>query len=476
MSSPYNALSRRNFIKLSSAAAGAFVFGAPSILRAQNLGSKLNIAIIGCGGQAAGRCRELISTNENIVALCDVDAKQLASFRERVASRLSDKSKAGALDAAKHYVDYREMLEKEKSLDAVLIATPDHWHAQIVRDAMKAGKHVFCEKPLTRTVGEAREMRELARASKVVTQMGNQGSASPDLRRAIEVIQAGALGRVTAVHAWARGPGSLPGAVPPEGGDPIPEGLHWDAWCGVAALHPFKNGLYHPFKWRGWLDYGGGSMGDFGCHNLNLPVRALRLDYPVRIVPQGEKMTPGCATYPGNVRLRFDFPAVGDRPALPVCWYDGSCLPDLALAPEVGQYFGEKSKEGTPVWPNSNGVLIIGENGYTYGDAWKGASYIKLKGDAKLMGLQNHPALKNIPATLPRCKGHINEWVDACKGIGKTFSDHDTGGHLTEIALAGVVALRTARELEWDGPAMKAKNAPEADRYIHSKDREGWKV
>ena len=346
-------------------------FGAPAILRAQNAGSRLNIALIGCGGQGAGRLKEMLETGEHLVALCDVDAAQFAKIKEKVKGRLGDnKALAAALDSVNCYVDYREMFEKEKSLDAVLIATPDHWHAQIVKDAMKAGKHVFCEKPLTRTIGEARELRELARSSKLVTQMGNQGSATPEVRRALDVIQAGVLGRVTEVHAWAHGPGSRAGEGYPDIGDPIPEGLHWDAWCGPSTLRPFKKGFYHPFTWRGWLDYGGGAMGDFGCHNMNLPMRALNLDYPVRIEAEADDMKAGLAAYPSNARIRFDFPAVGERPAVPLWWYDRDKSPDVSLAPEVIQYFGEKTKEGDPRWPANNGVLIVGENGYTYGDAW----------------------------------------------------------------------------------------------------------
>jgi len=469
MNAPNPLLSRRQFVKV-SALAGAAVFGAPAFLRAENAGSKLNLALIGCGGQGRGRLNEMIDTGENIIALCDVDTAQFALAKKKA----REKAK-GRLDAIPCYVDYRELLEKEKSLDAVVIATPDHWHAQIVKDAMKAGKHVFCEKPLTRTIAEARELRELARSSKLVTQMGNQGGSNPDFRRAMEVIQAGALGAIHEIHVWVPGPGSLPGTPYPQTGDPVPEGLHWDAWCGVAAVHPYKRGFFHPFSWRGWFDYGNGTLGDFGCHNLNLPFRALNLDYPIRVEAISPRASHGMAAYPSDVAARLDFEVGEKRSPLTIWWYDGKRVPDLSLAPEIVAYFGEKSKDGEPSFPR-DGTLIFGENGYTFGDAWKGASYVMLKGDKKLGGIENHPAFKSIPTTLPRSKGHMKEWTEACKGNGATFSGIEVGGHLTEIALAPAVALRTGQPLDWDGPAMKARNVPDAAQYVRSEDRTGWKL
>ncbi len=314
--------------------------------------------------------------------------------------------------------------------------------------------------------------------------MGNQGSASPNLRRGIEIIQAGALGKVLEVHCWASGVGCChSGLAIPTVGDPVPSNFNWDQWVGPAPERVYKTGYYHPYAWRGWFDFGNGPIGDFGCHNMNLPVRALKLDYPVEIGIDAQLM--GGPTYPKKARIDYHFAQRGDLSPVTLTWYDGECFPDPALIPkELTDYLEGKetptadTKNGKTVTNKNNpgfrgGVLILGENGFTFGSCWSGSDYIFLKGDPKLRGL-NHPACKNIPETLPRSPGHVNEWVEACLGGKPVFSDFETGGHLTEIALSGAVALRVGKKIAWDGPAMKATNAPEADQYIHAKYREGW--
>ena len=274
--------SRRGFLKVSTLALGATTLGGPMILSGGEpsstaANSKVNVALIGCGGQGRGDMNGLLHNGANLAALCDVDPGMIEKAR-------ADALRNGgpATKGAKAYDDYRKLLQDAASFDAVLIGTPDHWHAPLCKAFMKAGKHVYCEKPLTHSVAEARELRELARNSKVVTQMGNQGSASASLRRCTEVIQAGALGQIRDIYAWGIGVGASEGTPPGE--DPIPQGFNWDFWIGPSAMRPYKKDIYHPFRWRGWYDFGNGGLADFCCHAINLPMRALDLSYPEKLV------------------------------------------------------------------------------------------------------------------------------------------------------------------------------------------------
>ena len=471
-------LSRRQFIRLGGAGAVAVAFGTPYLLRAKNVNGKLNIAVIGLGGQGRGRLKEAMGSNLiDIIALCDVDTKSLDAAKQDIAR----KDPTVKLEAINLYGDYRKLLATEKNVDAVIIATPDHWHAPIAKASLLAGKHVFCEKPLTHTISEARELRTLAAQTKLITQMGNQGSASRNLRRGIEVIQSGVLGKVLEVHCWASGVGCHPGLAMPAVGDPVPPNLNWDEWVGPAPARLYKSGYYHPWNWRGWLDFGSGPMGDFGCHNMNLPFRALKLDYPVEIDINADLM--GLPTYPKRARIDYHYAQRGDLPPITLTWYDGGRRPDPALIPaELAAYFNGREtttldKNGKPVTRKNtigDGTLILAENGFTFGGCWSGSDYIFLKSDPKIWGILNHPACKKIPQILPVSPGHMTEWIDACLGGKPVFSDFEIGGHLTEIALSGVVALKTGKNLEWDGPAMKAKNTADAEKYVQAQYRAGW--
>ena len=452
--------SRRRFLSLTTLATGAAVIGFPHPVRARNLSGKLQVAHIGLGAMGRGRLAEMNGLAEaSIIALCDVDENQFAEARMLLTH---------APHPPVEYVDFRALLEKEKNLDAVVITTPDHWHALIATAALQAGKHVFCEKPLAHTVGEARALRRLAKKySQQITQMGNQGSADPHLRRGIEVIQAGALGPVREVHCWVyEGAGCHAGLALPADADPVPAGLHWDAWLGPAPQRGYKKDFYHPWNWRGWYDFGNGVMADFGCHNLNLPYRALKLDYPKRVAAQGELT--GRPTYSRKNLIRYEFDRRGGLAPVVVNWYDQGVQPDSHVLPaELVAFLGGAPKMG---------VLMVGENGCTFGDPWKGAEYIMLKDEKKVSSILKHPATREIPATLPRSPGHLKEWVLACGGGPPPFSSFEVGGHLTEIALSGVVALRTQKTLEWDGEKMRAINAPEAEQFIQPHYRTGWTI
>jgi predicted dehydrogenase len=453
---------RRAFLKKSALAAGTFTLAGcatpwhrAAVPRKLAPNEKANVAVIGLGGQGKHDMKQVIGCGENIVALCDVDEEQLAK---------AVKEDGAAVAKAKLFTDYRRLFDEAAAFDAVLIATPDHWHAPLCKVALQAGKHVYCEKPLTHTIGEARMLRELARESRAVTQMGNQGSASASFRRAWELIQAGAIGEVRDVHAWLGDHG--PARDRPEGTDPVPAGFNWDFWCGPAPLRPYKRGEYHPFTWRNWYDFGNGILADFGCHIFNLPLRALALDYPkqIELVSATGLGHESCVD---RCRLRLHFGARGTLPPVMVHWYNGGEAPDDALLQDITTLQQKKPQHG---------CLFCGSRGTLFTNPWNDACLIKLQGEEKFHGVLGHEATKHIPQTLPRSPGHVQDWVLACKGGPKVFSDFDFGGHLTEITLSAVLALRTGRSLDWDGAQMRATNAPEAAQFVQHPWRPTWLV
>lgn len=430
----------------------------PTIIPSTVFGAnrRLNIAFIGMGGKIQGLVQNTLHLGHNVVAFCDVDRRQIAGSQKRHGER------AGQVKA---YTDYRRLLEREKTLDAVVVATPDHWHAPVCTAAIQAGLHVFCEKPLTHTIAEARALRELARQSNVVTQTGNQGSASSNLRRSIELIQAGLLGQISNVHVWHPAHGWPCGVPRPASADAIPQGLNWDAWCGPAPLRPYKTDIYHPSKWRGWYDFGNGSIGDFCCHSFNMPVRALKLGYPAR-VEISKVSKAGLESYAQAVTHTFHFAAQGDRAAVNLIYYTGGAdMPPKPLMDQVVGTFGSIPRVG---------AVVEGERGLLNAGLWNSQCYVKLKGDKKFLGHGKHPEAKKVAQRLPRVPGHFQEWTDAILENGQTFSPFDFGGQLTEIGLAGVVALKLQRNLEWDGEAMKAKGVPEADALVRKQKRDKW--
>jgi predicted dehydrogenase len=443
-------MKRRTFL----AAAATTPFILPRSVFGAN--KKLNIAFIGMGGQIQGHVKNALHLGHNVVAFCDVDQNQIVGSQARHAEQ------AGQVKA---YTDYRRLLETERSLDAVVIGTPDHWHAPICTAAMRAGLHVYCEKPLTHTIAESRALRELARQSKVVTQTGNQGSASSNLRRSIELIQAGLLGQISNVHVWHPAHGWPNGGVRPIDSDVIPKGLNWDFWCGPAPMRPYKTGIYHPAKWRGWYDFGNGSIGDFCCHSFNMPVRALKLGYPTRVEISHVKKA-GLETYAQAVTHTFHFAAEGNRAAVNLIYYTGGeDMPPTSLTDHVVDTFGSI--------PRVN-AIVEGEHGLLRAGLWNSECYIKLKGDKKFRGHGNHPEAIKVPQSLPRVENHFKEWTDAILENGKTFSPFEFGGQLTEIGLSGIVALKLQRNLEWDGQAMTAKGVPEADALVRKQNRTLW--
>src|SRR5438477_10393470 len=304
-------LSRRRFMYGVASVAGA-TFAGPYIIRAAEVGNeKIRVGSVGVNGKGASDVDQAAGAGGEIMALCDVDENSL-------------NAKAKKFPNAKLYRDFRKMFdEMGKSIDAVTVSTPDHCHGIIAGTAMRMGKHVYCQKPLTQTVYEARTLRKLAKDQKVATQMGNQGSAGPGLRRAVEVIQAGVIGNVSEVHVWSNRPIWPQGIDRPQGADPVPETLDWDLWLGPAKTRPYKRDVYAPFKWRGWRDFGTGALGDMACHTVNMPFRAVKLGYP-NVVECEETSELHQETYPKTSRIRFEFPAREGLPPLKFWWYDGN--------------------------------------------------------------------------------------------------------------------------------------------------------
>ncbi|MBS1800042.1 MAG: Gfo/Idh/MocA family oxidoreductase [Acidobacteria bacterium] len=491
---------RREFIKTSSLATGALAFGAPAFLRGQNLNSKLNIACIGIGGK--GRSDTDSCAGENIVALCDVDTGSEAY-----------QTQTKKYPGAKFYKDYRQMLDQMGDrIDAVTVSTPDHMHAIIASAAMKRNKAVFCQKPLTQTIYEARYLREMAHKRKIVTQMGNQGSASDGLRRAVETIQDGLIGQVHEVHVWTNRPVWPQAMQRPAGEDPVPATLDWDIWLGPAPMRPYKSGsnpkagVYEPFNWRGWQDFGTGALGDMACHTVNMPFRALDLDYPTEIeaMPFGQMNK---ESYPVGSKIRFAFPKRQGRipyehphlfhrykkiehDAVTLWWYDGgqpapalrgghdlTNKPPVELTADIVAMLGKV--------PDS-GCLLIGEGGTVFTPDDYGTNFfIKLKGEEKFINYLTHPAMAQYPERIPRNRhagtgvvAHAQEWLAAIKENKPEmcYSRFDIAARLTEIMLLGCVSLRVGQKIEWDGPKMVAKNCPQAAPFIRRQNRSGWSL
>ncbi len=437
------AFRRRDFIKAALSTAAM----APAIVPATVFGSaapsnRLNVAIIGLGSQGQRMLGALLRLPVNIVALCDVDHRQVTRVKHVMGLR-----------SATVYNDYRLLFQREKSVQAVVIATPDHWHMHLCRAAIRAGKHVYCEKPLAHAVGEARLLTELAHDSNVVTQMGNQGSASDTFRRSVEIIRAGALGQIREVHVYVPG-GRFPRGIDlPDGGGGAPRGFDWDFWVGPAPEQPYHEHLFHPFDWRGWYEFGGGQLGDFGCHSLNLPVRALALGYPDRIDVTGTGL--GKESYFVRGQVRMVFASRQNLAPLLLTWYD-EVNPPTDVFHEVIECYGEIP----------SGVLLVGDDGALFTGPHNNVGVLKLKSDRQFMPILHHPGVRDVVVRLPRVRSHQEEWVSACKGHGRTYSDFEAGGHLSEIVLAGVLALRLGRGIDWDGPSMRVPDMQEADSLI----------
>ncbi|HUT13013.1 MAG TPA: Gfo/Idh/MocA family oxidoreductase [Thermoguttaceae bacterium] len=450
MSTPTN---RRTFLKSSViGSVGLILLKDGRSAFGYQANEKLNVAGIGVGGQGGGDIGAM--GGENVVALCDVDERRAAgSF--------------GRFPQAKRFEDFRKMFDQmEKQIDAVVVATPDHTHAVACSAAMKRGKHVYCEKPLTRTVHEARFLRQTAAEHKVVTQMGNQGSASEGLRRAVELAWSrSVVGELSEAHVWlggGNGPQERPTDEPP-----VPAELNWDLWLGPAPFRPYHS-CYVPFAWRNWRAFGTGSMGDMGCHTSNLAFRGLRLDAlwnptplfeppagaVIRVEAEASEIHP--ETYPRSLKVRYEFPARGKMPPVKLTWYNGGLKPpeDLLL--------GHKMTD--------NGCLLVGSEGSVFSECPWNTRFVMLP-QKKFEGFEGPQPF------LPRSPGHHAEWIRACKGGDeKPFSRFDIGACQTEMLLLGNVAALAGHPIEYNPRAGKVVGDEQAQEFLHREYRSPWSL
>ena len=434
--------SRRQFLSASAAAASALSLGAyanPAAAQpSKSPHEKLRIAGVGTTNRAGEDLKGLAS--EDIVALADVDDNNMARG-------------SAPYPNARKYRDFRIMLEKEaQNIDAVMVGTADHTHAPAAAMALRLGKHVYCEKPLTHTVFETRTLRNLAQEKKLVTQMGTQIHATDNYRRVVELIQAGAIGKVTECHVWV-----MPAHVYSGGkfttGTPAPAHLDWDLWLGPAPQRPYSEGV-HPFDWRKFWDYGTGVLGDFGCHYMDLCHWALDLRAPTHIEAEGPPLDP--ISCPAWCVVRYEYPARGDRPPVKMTWYDSGKQPDLAKTLKIsGKPLGEVFKSGQ---------LFVGTEGML------ASNYTK----HYLLPEEKFADYKRPAQTIPASIGHHKEFIEAIKGNGKTLCNFDYSGALTEAVLLGTVAYRSGQKIQWDAANLKITNSPAAQQLVHKEYRKGW--
>ncbi len=417
----------------------------------------LNIAGVGVGAMGAGYLRNCES--ENIAVLCDVDEGFAAKTYERYPK-------------AVRYRDFRVMLDKEKGIDAVVVGTPDHTHAVIVMAALRRGKHIYCAKPLTRTLAESRMVTEFARKTGVATQMSVQSCGSEAAAAVCDWIWSGAIGNVRDVHVWSNRPIWPQGLLRPADRPQAPAGLDWDLWLGPAPYRPYHH-VYHPFVWRGWWDFGTGALGDMACHAFHIVFRALQLEHAVSVhssaailvelveeqgptgIVRRSKALRTPETAPVASVIHWDFPARGALPPVRMTWYDG----------------GLKPRRPAEIEPNrplpAEGMLFEGDKGSLL-TGFSGGPILLPEERMKAMG----PPLR----VAQRSSGHYSEWIVACKGGPTAMCEFNFGGLITEASLIGNIALRTGRALRWDAAKLEFINDPEANRYVSEPSREGWSI
>jgi len=440
--------SRRLFIRSAGAVATTVWASGPAILRGQRLDA-LRIAVIGCGGRGGDNLGSVAS--EHIAAICDVDRNTL----DKVAATYPN---------ARKEVDFRRLFDRAGEFDAVVVSTAEHTHAFATLPALQLKKHVYCEKPLTYNVQEARIIREAAAGAGVATQMGTQIHAGDNYRRVVELVQSGAIGKITECHVWVSRAWGLHANEAdakaaadivfvqdrPATADPVPAGLEWDLWLGPAPARPF-NQVYVPGpKWYRWWDFGNGTMSDLGSHWIDLPFWALKLKSPSTIEAAGPAPHPEIA--PASMQARYEYRASGDQPALTLTWYQGANKPGIWTRGEI------------PQWPS--GVLFIGDKGMLLSDYGKHV----------LLPEATFKDFTPPPQSIPKSLGHHEEWIHACKTGAPTTCHFGYAGWLTEANHLGNVAFRTAKKIEWNGEQMRVTNTPDADRFLRRSYRPGWRL
>jgi predicted dehydrogenase len=443
-----NRHSRRAFLRRSAVAAST-VFAAPALLRARALNERLNLAFIGVGGRGGANLRTMTESGvENVVALCDVNSRNLGKAAEQ-------------FSAARTYADFRKLYDDARDIDAVVVSTAEHTHAYATLPALKLGKHVYCEKPLTQNVAEARLITQAAAKAKVATQMGTQIHGMPNYRRVVELIRANAIGPVKEAHVWVSRAWGLQSREdaekykdivfvterPAEAMTP-PEYLDWDLWLGPAAERPFHEVYFPGPKWYRWWDFGNGTMSDLGSHWIDLPFWALELDAPRTIEARGLEPHPEIA--PASMTAVYEYGPRGNRPACTLTWYQGSHKPAIW------------TDGGIPQW--QNGVLFVGENGLLLSDY----------GKQVLLPEEKFKDYQRPEPTIPDSPGQHQEWLQACKTNSRTGSPFSYAGPLTEANHLGNVAFRAGQKLQWDAVNLRIPNCPAAERFLTRDPRPGW--
>ena len=448
---------------LTSAAAGlGYLYAAPafSAVRIQGANKRLRVAGIGVGGKGSSDIDQAAQFME-VVALCDIDEPRLGE-------------KAKKWPQAKTFFDYRKLFDDTallKAIDAVVVSTPDHTHALPSILAMRAGKHVYCQKPLTHDVYEAHLMREEAKKNKVCTQMGNQGTTANGLRRAVELIRAGELGEVTEVHVWTNRPiwpqaPAITDKNPPPPA-PLPKGVHWDEFLGPAPERPYAKGI-HPFAWRGFWDYGTGAIGDMACHTANMAFMALELDHPVQVSAEAGDVNP--LTCPSYAHVTLKFPARGSRGPVTVHWYEGrkggqKLLPPEELTQKAMALAGSKKLV-------DSGSILVGSKGIAYSPNDYGAEVFFSTGQKT----NGNTKPEKLPVNNGGDGGQKREWVEAIKANKPelALANFDYAALLTAAFLLGNVAIRVGKAFTWDGAKCQAVDCPEAAQYVRRTYRKGW--
>lgn len=419
-------MNRRQFIKRSASAAAVWSLGGCATPRKLSANDKLNLGVLGTTHRAGADLAAV--AGENIVALCDIDSTFLDAALVKYPK-------------AARYSDYRKMLERS-DLDAIVVATPDHMHAVATVAALQSGRHVYCEKPLTHTISEARIAASTARKTGLVTQMGNQIHATSHYRRVVELVRTGSIGPVREVHCWADSPWE---PMDRPAGEPVPANIDYEQWLGPVPYRPYSH-EYLPYNWRRWWAFGGGTLADFCCHLTDLAFWSLDLQLPLAIEAEGPPVHPECA--PLWLIVRYQYAARGNAPPVKLTWYSGGKRPAYDL----------------PKW--GNGVLFVGDKG------------MLLTNYDKHVLLPEKDFVDFVPPKpfIPESIGHHAEWLNACKTNGPTTCNFQYGALLTEAGLLGNVAYRTGQKIEWDPRAMRAKNCPEAGQDVHHHYRAGWRI
>jgi predicted dehydrogenase len=443
-----SSLTRRRFLQRS--AVGAALFAAPAVLSARAPSDKLNVVLIGCGGRGAANMKEMLK--ENIVALCDVDERNLLRAAQKAPH-------------AKKYHDFRKLYDelKDGDFDAVVVSTTEHTHAFATLPALERKKHVYCEKPLTHNLREARLIRETAERANVATQMGTQIHAGNNYRRVVELIQSGAIGSVHEVHVWVSRAWGWQNEEeakthrdrlwtverPKETGVP-PSGLDWELWLGPAPRRPFNNVYVPGPRWYRWWDFGGGTMSDLGAHWIDLPFWALKLDAPHVVEASGPPPHPEIA--PASMSATFHFGPRGEMPEVKMTWYQGTLKPELWSQAKI------------PQW--GDGVLFIGSKGMLLSNYGKHV----------LLPEKEFADFTRPPQRIADSIGHHAEWLRACKTGAATTCPFRYSGLLTESNHLGNIAYRAGKRLEWDAVSMRIRNAPDVEQYLGREYRNGWKL